>query len=236
MQNLKRALSLILVVAMVASFMVAAIAAPAEQLTDLSESNFQPEVRVLNALGIVEGYEDGTYKPANEVTRAELALILARVRVGGDKDMIATYNYSHMTYTDILNAGYTWAASGIQYCTDNGMVVGDGNGKYRPGDTVTIVEALKMLLTALGYDAEIEGLQNVGAAWKANTLSLAKEVGLMDRFYGADLQLPDEQGCQGLLHQRCCQRRHCSVRWRYRSGDLLPEAGHLRCCRCQRDC
>ena len=92
MQNLKRALSLILVVAMVASFMVAAIAAPAEQLTDLSESNFQPEVRVLNALGIVEGYEDGTYKPANEVTRAELALILARVRVGGDKDMIATYN------------------------------------------------------------------------------------------------------------------------------------------------
>ena len=184
MQNLKRALSLILVVAMVASFMVAAIAAPAEQLTDLSESNFQPEVRVLNALGIVEGYEDGTYKPANEVTRAELALILARVRVGGDKDMIATYNYSHMNYTDILNAGYTWAASGIQYCTDNGMVVGDGNGKYRPGDTVTIVEALKMLLTALGYDAEIEGLQNVGAAWKANTLSLAKEVGLMDRFYG----------------------------------------------------
>jgi len=41
-----------------------------------------------------------------------------------------------------------------------------------------------MLLTALGYDAEIEGLQNVGAAWKANVLSLAREVGLMDRYYG----------------------------------------------------
>lgn len=184
MQNLKRALSLILVIAMVASFMLTASAAPAEQLSDLSDSKYQPEVRVLNALGIVEGYEDGSYKPANNVTRAELATILARVKVGGDKAMIASYNYGHMTYTDVLTNGYSWAAPGIQYCTDNGMVVGDGNGKYRPGDTVTIVEALKMILGTLGYDAQIEGLQNVGAAWKANTLSLAKEVGLMDRFYG----------------------------------------------------
>lgn len=184
MQNLKRVLSLVLVIAMVASFMLTASAAPAEQISDLSESKYQPEVRVLNALGIVEGYEDGSYKPGNDVTRAELAMILARVKVGGDKAMINSYNYGHMTYTDVVNNGYGWAAPGIQYCTDNGMVVGDGNGKYRPGDTVTIVEALKMILGTLGYDAQIEGLQNVGAAWKANTLSLAKEVGLMDRFYG----------------------------------------------------
>ena len=184
MQNLKRVLSLVLVIAMVASFMLTASAAPAEQISDLSESKYQPEVRVLNALGIVEGYEDGSYKPGNDVTRAELAMILARVKVGGDKAMIDSYNYGHMTYTDVVNNGYGWAAPGIQYCTDNGMVVGDGNGKYRPGDTVTIVEALKMILGTLGYDAQIEGLQNVGAAWKANTLSLAKEVGLMDRFYG----------------------------------------------------
>lgn len=184
MQNLKRVLSLVLVIAMVASFMLTASAAPAEQISDLSESKYQPEVRVLNALGIVEGYEDGSYKPGKDVTRAELAMILARVKVGGDKAMIDSYNYGHMTYTDVVNNGYGWAAPGIQYCTDNGMVVGDGNGKYRPGDTVTIVEALKMILGTLGYDAQIEGLQNVGAAWKANTLSLAKEVGLMDRFYG----------------------------------------------------
>ena len=179
-----RTLSLVLVVAMVMSFMLSASAATAEQLADLSESNYQPEVRVLAALDIVEGYEDNTYKPARAVTRAELATILARVRVGGDKEMIDTYNYGHMTYTDVLNAGYVWAAPAIQYATDNGMVVGDGNNLYRPGDTVTVVEGLKMLLTALGYDAEIEGLQNVGAAWKANVLSLAREVGLMDRYYG----------------------------------------------------
>lgn len=184
MQNLKRVLSLVLVVAMVMSFMLSASAATAEQIPDLAESNFQPEVRVLAALDIVEGYEDGSFKPANEVTRAELATILARVKVGGDKEMIKSYNYGHMTYTDVLNNGYVWAAPAIQYATDNGMVVGDGNGLYRPGDTVTVVEGLKMLLTALQYDAEIEGLQNVGAAWKANVLSLAREVGLMDRFYG----------------------------------------------------
>ena len=184
MQNLKRVLSLVLVVAMVMSFMLSASAATAKQIPDLNESNFQPEVRVLAALDIVEGYEDGSFKPANEVTRAELATILARVKVGGDKEMIKSYNYGHMTYTDVLNNGYVWAAPAIQYATDNGMVVGDGNGLYRPGDTVTVVEGLKMLLTALQYDAEIEGLQNVGAAWKANVLSLAREVGLMDRFYG----------------------------------------------------
>ena len=78
MQNLKRVLSLVLVVAMVMSFMLSASAATAEQLVDLNESNFQPEVRVLAALDIVEGYEDGTYKPAKDVTRAELATILMR--------------------------------------------------------------------------------------------------------------------------------------------------------------
>ncbi len=184
MQNLKRVLSLVLVVAMVMSFMLSASAAVQPQIPDLAESNYQPEVQVLAALNIVEGYEDGSFKPANNVTRAELATILARVRVGGDKEMINTYNYSHMTYTDVLNAGYVWAAPAIQYATDNDMVVGDGNNKFRPGDTVTVVEGLKMLLTALDYDPEIEGLQNVGAAWKANTLSLAREVGLLDRFYG----------------------------------------------------
>ena len=81
MQNLKRVLSLVLVIAMVASFMLTASAAPAEQISDLSESKYQPEVRVLNALGIVEGYEDGSYKPGKDVTRAELAMILARVKV-----------------------------------------------------------------------------------------------------------------------------------------------------------
>lgn len=182
MRNLKRVLSLVLVIAIVASFMAVASAKTAEQLKDLSESKWQPEIRVLEALNIVEGYPDGTYQPAKNVTRAELAQVLARIHVGGDREMIDSYA-KKSTYSDV-DGGYGWAVGGIQFCTDHNMVVGDGNGKFRPGDTVTIVEALKMLLTGLGYDPEIEGLQNVGAAWKANTLSKAREVGLLDRWYG----------------------------------------------------
>ena len=46
-------------------------------------------------------------------------------------------------------------------------MAGRGDGTFAPNDTVTMAEAAKMLLVAIGYNADIEGY--VGANWQINT-------------------------------------------------------------------
>ena len=69
---MKKVLSLVLAFAMVLSCFSAAFAAPA----DVTDKNQVKAVEALMALKVVDGYEDGSYKPANTVTRAEMAKLL----------------------------------------------------------------------------------------------------------------------------------------------------------------
>ncbi|MBS5651659.1 MAG: S-layer homology domain-containing protein, partial [Clostridiales bacterium] len=72
-------------------------------------------------------------------------------------------------YSDV--AATRWSAGSIAYCTNEGIIAGDGNGRFNPAASVTGLQFGKMLLVALGYDAEIEKL--VGNSWAINTAKLA---------------------------------------------------------------
>ena len=72
-------------------------------------------------------------------------------------------------YADV--AATRWSAGSIAYCTNEGIIAGDGNGRFNPTAGVTGLQFAKMLLVALGYDAKIENL--VGNSWAINTASLA---------------------------------------------------------------
>lgn len=62
-----------------------------------------------------------------------------------------------------------WAAGYIEYLTSAGVIGGVGGGKFDPDGQLTATAFAKMLLTALGYDTQIEGL--VGDDWAINTRS-----------------------------------------------------------------
>ena len=64
--------------------------------------------------------------------------------------------------------------------TNRCIIAGRGNNTFDPSANVTGVEAAKMLLTALGYDANIEGL--VGSDWALNTAALAQNLGIFRNF------------------------------------------------------
>ena len=130
-------------------------------------------VDTLVSLGIIEGFEDGSFQPNATVTRAQMAKMIYVLRTG--KSDASAYNDDKTSFTDI---GSHWARGYIKYCQSLGIIAGKSNTIFAPNATVTAQEAAKMLLVTLGYDANKAGL--VGTNWAAKTNALADENGLLE--------------------------------------------------------
>ena len=166
--HLKKILALVL--AFACAFTMFAGAA----FTDSADIKVDAEVvDTLVALGVVNGYDDGSFKPNGTVTRAEMAKMIYVLRTGNSD--ASAYNDDKTSFTDI---GSHWARGYIKYCQSLGIIAGKSNTKFCPNDKVTAQEAAKMLLVTLGYDAAKAGL--VGTNWAAKTNALADENGLLE--------------------------------------------------------
>ena len=142
--------------------------------TDQADIKVDAEVvDTLVSLGVIEGFEDGSFQPNATVTRAQMAKMIYVLRTG--KSDASAYNDDKTSFTDI---GSHWARGYIKYCQSLGIIAGKSSTIFAPNATVTAQEAAKMLLVTLGYDAEKAGL--VGAGWAAKTNALADENGLLE--------------------------------------------------------
>ena len=174
MRNLKRALSLALAAVMVLGMMViGAGAASYDDFSDKDKIVNKEAVQMLVELGVINGKDTGDFDPSGIVTRAEMAKMICIVLNGGKDPSLGTTVTN--SYTDTVSH---WASGYIEYCTQLGIVAGDGTGKFNPNATVTGSEAAKMLLVAMGYNADFEGM--VGANWAVATNVLANKNGLYD--------------------------------------------------------
>ena len=174
MRNLKRVLGLALASVMVLSMMVVgAGAANYDDFSDKDEIVNTEAVSVLVELGVIAGKDDGSYDPTGIVTRAEMAKMICVVLNGGKDPSLG--NVTNYSYADTVGH---WAAAYIEYCSNLGIVAGDGTGNFNPNATVTGSEAAKMLLVAAGYQSAIEGF--TGANWAVATNVRANQVGLYD--------------------------------------------------------
>ena len=142
--------------------------------TDSADIKVKSEVvDTLVSLGVVNGYTDGSFKPNDTVTRAEMAKMIYVLRTGNSD--ASAYNDDKTTFTDINGH---WARGYVKYCQSLGIIAGQSATKFAPDANVTAQEAAKMLLVTLGYNAEKAGL--VGASWAAKTNALADENGLLE--------------------------------------------------------
>ena len=168
MKNLKKVLALVL--AFACAFTMFAGAA----FTD--EADFAVDTDVVDtlvALGVINGYTDGSFQPDATVTRAEMAKMIYVIRTG--RSDASAYNNDATTFTDITDH---WARGYIKYCQSLGIIAGKSATSFDPDATVTTQEAAKMLLVTLGYNADNAGL--VGTGWGAKTTALADENGLLE--------------------------------------------------------
>lgn len=165
---MKKVISLVLVMAMVLSSM--SFAFGTAKFEDVADTNYAKAIETLTALGVVTGYEDGTYRPEKVVTRAEMAKLMVVTLGYGDLVAGAKSNFSD-------TQGH-WADAYIALAAGKGMVIGDGNGKFRPDATVSYDEVLTMVVRALGYTDNCNELKNM--TWPTNFKVKAAELDITD--------------------------------------------------------
>ena len=134
--------------------------------TDQADIKVDAEVvDTLVSLGVIEGFEDGSFKPNTTVTRAQMAKMIFTIMNGGN-DNANAYASLPTAFTDLPTAA--WAQGYVRYLQNTGIIAGKSATKFAPNDTVTGLEAAKMVLVAAGYNAQKAGL--TGAAWAQNTM------------------------------------------------------------------
>jgi len=185
MRNLSKVLALVLSLAFVLTMFAGAIDVGPKTYADSAELSAagNEAVAVLSALGIVDGYPDGEFKPADNVTRAEFAKMLSVAVAGTDVENF--YATTALPFSDEFDA---WCIPYVNFAYLNEIMVGYGDNTMRPKSDVTGFEATKMVLVGLGYDPKVEGLE--GPAWQSNTAKLANKIGLLknletENMYGA---------------------------------------------------
>ena len=180
-------------------------------------------VNTLVSLGVIEGYEDGSFRPDDTVTRAEMAKMIYVVRTG--RSDASAYNDDATSFTDIDSH---WARGYIKYCQSLGIIAGKSATIFDPDSTVTTQEAAKMLLVTLGYDAETAGL--VGAGWGTKTNALADENGLLkDVNNGTTQGLPRQYAAQIIYNAinayTVVYRDGAYTNWTSNGDEHLPTVG-----------
>ena len=122
---------------------------------DVSDDAWYAEaVRTLAARGILSGYPDGTFQPNQNVTRAEFVTLLTRVWPAAEEGRAA--------FTD--TAGH-WAVSAIGAAAAAGWINGyaepDGGFSFRPDQSITRAEAVKVTNRAAKRTADPEMLRGM---------------------------------------------------------------------------
>lgn len=171
---MRKFLALVLALVMTMSLVTVSAGAATSFVDDAKITNAEA-VEVLNAMGILGGYPDGTFRPQATLTRGAGAKMIAYLMLGQEKadKLTATYTvFEDVTDADVLAPYIEWAAA-------KGIVGGYGNGKFGPYNTLTQYAFGKMLLGALHYDAKVEGY-NDPANWEKQVYADATTAGVFN--------------------------------------------------------
>ncbi len=179
MKNLQKVLALGLALVMLLGMMSFASAAETEtkivasNFPDWSEVTQKDAMSLIVDLKIINGTGDGKLAPTASIDRSSWSKMLY-FALTGDNDASA-YIGANPVLNDIDGK---WAEGYITYLVTLGIASGDNKGNFNPSKPIKVVEAAKMILTGLGYDAGREGY--VGKGWDSNIMVDAKRLGIMN--------------------------------------------------------
>ena len=177
MRNLKKVLALVLALVMAMSLVTIATAA---DFSDNADIDYSEAVDVMVAAGIIDGVGNNSFDPNGTLTREQAAKLITYMLLGENSEKLGVEGTS---FNDV--AATRWSAPAIEYCVSLGIIDGAGDGNFYPAGKLTGYAFAKMLLTALGYDSQIEKF--VGAGWTIPVATIGMEVGLhngMENMFG----------------------------------------------------
>ncbi|MEE1012906.1 MAG: S-layer homology domain-containing protein [Clostridia bacterium] len=179
MRNFKRILSLVLTIAMLASCLVT-VAFAAEttkgKFSDVaSDSGYATAVEALSLMGVINGYEDGSFRPDQNVTRAEFTAMLMRTLNYGS---LGSSSAAELPFTDVSDSDsdINWSIPNINTAYGMGIINGYEDCTFRPTNNVAYEEAIKMIVCTLGYtDIDVDL-----TPWYSNYIAQANRLGITE--------------------------------------------------------
>lgn len=132
-----------------------------KSITDLKDYPYSPSVVMLYSIGVVNGYDDGTYKPSNQINRAEFLKILMTYfnTVSNSKIILGGNN----CFSDVKDE---WFAEYVCAAHDKGIIDGYSDGTFKPQASISFAEASKILSTvadSVGFSKKPD--DTVGDPW-----------------------------------------------------------------------
>ncbi|MBQ3022793.1 MAG: S-layer homology domain-containing protein [Clostridia bacterium] len=200
MKKTKRIVTLILAFVMIVSTM--SISTFAADFSDIEDEKVNTAVNKLVANGIITGYEDGTFRPDNQITRAEFAAIVTRMKgVAGELGADAVTGFSDLDSDE----SRAWARPYVKAAVDLGIINGFEDGTFRAGEPVTYEQAVKMLVCAVGYEIVAQSeynkliVANPSATWSAGYIAAANKHGITKSVITAKISEPASRGVVAVL-------------------------------------
>lgn len=132
---------------------------------DIGNHWAKSQIELAQKKGIVNGFEDGTFKPDKPVTRAEFAKMLA--------DILGLQVGEKANFEDVSNDA--WYSPYIAATSKAGIVFGDENNNYRPNENITRQDAAVMLERVLKIKGYELNYTDYGFGDESNITSYAKD-------------------------------------------------------------
>ncbi len=133
-----------------------------------SGNDYYDAIAYVYDYGIVQGYDDGTYRPENSINRAEFTKILLEAKYPSE---MATAT-GEACFTDVI--AEQWYAKYVCYAKTTAIVDGYDDGTFKPEAAINIAEALKITLNVF-----FSGIPDAAGAWYEKYWDYAETQGLL---------------------------------------------------------
>ena len=166
-----------------------ASAAVTSSFADIADNATAAAVETLRVMGVLDGFSDGTFRPDEGLNRAQFCKMVITA-TGTEREL---GRYSVITVFPDVKPSY-WAAPYINLAArGQNIIKGYSDGMFHPERTVTLGQAVTILLRLLGYKDE-----DVGGVWPDGYMSMADSTGLTDGV-GTDSNAPLKRGPAAIL-------------------------------------
>ncbi len=120
--------------------------------SDAQDSKYKEAIELLGALEIMVGDKDtGAFRPEDTIKRSEFAKVA--VTSMGMENLADSFNYP-TKFPDVVENH--WANGYINVAANQGLIIGDDLGNFRPDDTITYAEAVTVLVRLIGHTPAAE--------------------------------------------------------------------------------
>lgn len=137
-----------------------------------------PKLNTADHFAYVQGYPNGTVKPAGNITRAETAAILFRLM---DDASRKTYYSTKSGFRDVASG--SWYNTYVATLNNAGVITDSSNGYFRPNEAITRAELAAMLAKFSETTGAANYFNDVSAKyWAANAIAICAKLGWINGY------------------------------------------------------